>query len=65
MGAILSAQAKSAARHGATPDQAFVHGLTRAMVVGAVIAFSGALLAAVLIRKHRHLQQAALAEAHG
>src|SRR5439155_16971319 len=60
MGAILSSQAKTAARNGATPDEAFVHGLTRAMIVGAAIAFSGAIIAVVLIRKHRHLQQRTL-----
>src|ERR671936_152944 len=40
MGAILSSQAKIALRQGATQDEAFVHGLTHAMVVSAAIAFS-------------------------
>jgi MFS family permease len=65
MGAILTSQAKTASANGATPDEAFVHGLTHAMVVSAAIAFCGAIVAAVLIRKHRHLQQPALAEAAG
>src|SRR5438105_12527874 len=57
MGAILSAEAKTAARGGADRAHAFVHGLTRAMLVASVIAFAGAVIAALVIRKHRHLQQ--------
>ena len=57
MGAILSTEAKTAARGGADPARAFVHGLTRAMLVASVIAFAGAVIAALVIRKHRHLQQ--------
>jgi len=57
MGAILSAEAKTAASGGADPAHAFVHGLSRSMLVGAAIAFSGAVIAALVIRKHGHLQQ--------
>src|SRR5437764_7821760 len=57
MGAIVSAEAKTSARHGADPAHAFVNGLSRAMLVGAAIAFSGAIVAALVIRKHPHLRQ--------
>src|SRR6185437_14234434 len=63
-GAILTNRAAAAARAGADPPHAFVHGLTFAMRVSAVICLGGAAAAAVLIRKYRHVEQAQpLAEA--
>jgi len=54
MGAILTAQQNSSLREGSPPDAAFVDGLTYSMLVGAAIAFGGALIAAATIRRHRH-----------
>jgi EmrB/QacA subfamily drug resistance transporter len=56
-GAILTNRAAAAARAGADPPHAFVHGLTFAMRVSAVICLGGAAAAAVLIRKYRHVEQ--------
>ncbi len=63
-GAIITNR-EAAARHaGADPAHAFVHGLTFAMRVSAVICLGGAVAAAVLVRKYRHAEQAQpLAEA--
>jgi Na+/melibiose symporter-like transporter len=64
MGAIITNREAAAARAGADPPHAFVHGLTFGMRVSAVICLGGALAAAVLIRKYRHAEQAQpLAEA--
>jgi EmrB/QacA subfamily drug resistance transporter len=63
-GAIVTNR-EAAARHGgADPAHAFVHGLTFAMRVSALICFGAALAAAVLVRKVRHAERAhPLAEA--
>jgi EmrB/QacA subfamily drug resistance transporter len=64
-GAIVTNR-EAAARHaGADPAHAFVHGLTFAMRVSALICFGAAIAAAVLVRKVRHAEDRAqpLAEA--
>jgi MFS family permease len=57
MGAIITNRAAAAAKDGAAPPQAFVHGLTFGMRVSAVICLGAALAAAVLVRKYRHFEQ--------
>jgi len=56
MGAIVADRAAAAARGGASPPEAFVHGLTFGMKVSAVICFGAAITAAVLVRKYRHVE---------
>src|SRR5207247_1237867 len=64
MGAIITNREAAAARAGADPPHAFLHGLTFGMRVSAVICLGGALAAAALIRKYRYAEQAQpLAEA--
>src|SRR5256884_465661 len=64
MGAIITNREAAAARAGADPPHAFVHGLTFGMRVSAVICLGGAPPAAALIRKNRYAEQAQpLAEA--
>src|SRR5213592_1623318 len=64
MGAIITNREAAAARAGADPPHAFVHGLTFGMRVSAVICLGGAAAAAALVRKYRHAEQAQpLAEA--
>jgi EmrB/QacA subfamily drug resistance transporter len=58
MGAILANRAAAAARNGADPAHAFVHGLTVGMRISALICFSAAIAAAVLVRAYRHGEQA-------
>jgi len=63
-GAIVTNRAAAAARGGADPAHAFVHGLTFGMRVSAVICLGGALAAALLVRNYRFGDQhQALAEA--
>ncbi|MDP8911329.1 MAG: MFS transporter [Actinomycetota bacterium] len=65
-GAILAHRATDAARDGASADEAFVHGLTSALRVSGVIALASAAVAAVFIRRYRHVEadeRPALAEA--
>ncbi len=57
MGAIITNRAAAAARDGADPPHAFVHGLTYGMRVSAAICLGAALGAAVLIRKYRPAEQ--------
>ena len=52
MGAILAAGSSSALAGGATPVEAFVSGLHRALYTAAAIAFAAALTAAVTVRSH-------------
>jgi EmrB/QacA subfamily drug resistance transporter len=52
MGAILAAGSSSALADGATPVDAFVSGLHRALYTAAAIAFAAALIAAVTVRSH-------------
>jgi EmrB/QacA subfamily drug resistance transporter len=52
-GAIVANRAAAAAHGGATPPEAFVHGLTFAMRVSAVICLGAAAVAAVLVRRNR------------
>jgi EmrB/QacA subfamily drug resistance transporter len=54
MGAIITNRAAAAAADGASPPQAFVHGLTFGMRVSAVICFGAAIAAATLVRRYRH-----------
>jgi EmrB/QacA subfamily drug resistance transporter len=58
MGAILTSRQTDALASGASPQEAFVDGFQVALLVGAVIAFVGALSAALLIRRVRHLEPA-------
>ncbi|MDQ2984930.1 MAG: MFS transporter [Actinomycetota bacterium] len=58
MGAIIADRAAAAARGGATPPEAFVHGLTFGMRVSAAICFGAAIAAALLVRKYRYEPQA-------
>jgi EmrB/QacA subfamily drug resistance transporter len=51
MGAILTSRQTEALASGASPQAAFVDGFQVALLVGAIIAFTGALSAALLIRR--------------
>ena len=63
-GAIVTNREAAARAAGADQPHAFVHGLTFAMRVSALICFGAAIAAAVLVRKVRHIEQAQpLAEA--
>ena len=64
MGAILTSRQTSALSGGATPADAFLDGFQAALVVAAIVAFAGAVIAAVLIRKPR-LTEAKSAEHTG
>jgi EmrB/QacA subfamily drug resistance transporter len=55
-GAIITNRAAAAAADGASPPQAFVHGLTFGMRVSAVICFGAAIAAATLVRRYRHAE---------
>jgi hypothetical protein len=55
-GAIVTNRAASAAAGGASPPEAFVHGLTFAMRVSAAICFGAAVIAATLVRRYRHAE---------
>jgi EmrB/QacA subfamily drug resistance transporter len=55
-GAIVANRAAAAAAGGATPPEAFVHGLTFAMRVSAAICFGAAIVAATLVRRYRHAE---------
>jgi EmrB/QacA subfamily drug resistance transporter len=67
MGAILTSQQSGALSSGATPREAFLDGFQAALLVGAIVAFAGAVTAAILIRKSKDAGardvQAAAAEA--
>ena len=60
MGAIVASQIHVGPRNPAFVDQ-FMDGFSTALRVAAVIAFAGAVVAAVLIRKYRHFEAAELA----
>jgi EmrB/QacA subfamily drug resistance transporter len=63
MGAILTSRQESALGHGASPPEAFIDGFRLALLVAAVIAFTGAVTAALLIRRTPHpLEPAAAVE---
>jgi len=64
-GAIVTNREAAARAAGADPAHAFVHGLTFAMRVSAMICFGAAIAAALLVRKVRHAEERAqpLAEA--
>jgi EmrB/QacA subfamily drug resistance transporter len=53
-GAIVADRAAAAARGGSSPPEAFVHGLTFAMKVSAVICLGAAVASAALVRHYRH-----------
>jgi len=64
MGAVITNREAAAARAGADPPHAFVHGLTFGMRVSAIICLAGALAALALIRKQQPFEQSeALLEA--
>lgn len=65
MGAILVSQSEAAAAAGAGRPEAFVAGFSDALRTGAAIALAGAVAAALLVRRYRHVEQAELAEAIG
>src|SRR5256885_925395 len=56
-GAIITNRAAAAARNGADPPHAFVHGLTFGMRVSAVICLGGPVAAALLVRNYRHAEE--------
>jgi EmrB/QacA subfamily drug resistance transporter len=62
MGAILTSRQSDALAAGASGQEAFVEGFQTALLVGAVIAFSGAATAAALVRRVRHPEPAQVAE---
>jgi EmrB/QacA subfamily drug resistance transporter len=62
-GAIVADRASAAAHDGASPPEAFVHGLTFAMKVSAAICLGAAISAAVLVRRYRHAESSHPAEA--
>src|SRR3954464_6894084 len=63
-GAIITNREAAALHAGDDPAHAFVHGLTFAILNTAAICLAGAVAAAVLVRKYRHVEQAQpLAEA--
>jgi EmrB/QacA subfamily drug resistance transporter len=55
-GAIVANRAAAAVRGGSSPPEAFVHGLTFAMKVSALICLGAAVAAAVLVRRYRHAE---------
>ena len=54
LGAILASRQESALAAGASDAQAFVEGFQTALLVGAVLAFLGAVTAAALVRRVEH-----------
>jgi hypothetical protein len=54
---VITNREAAAARAGADPPHAFVHGLTFGMRVSAIICLAGALAALALIRKQRPFEQ--------
>jgi MFS family permease len=63
MGAILTSRQTDALAAGASRSEAFVEGFQTALLVGAVIAFVGAVTAAALVRQVSHLESAPALEA--
>jgi EmrB/QacA subfamily drug resistance transporter len=61
-GAIVADRAAAAVRGGASPQEAFVHGLTFAMRVSAAICLGAAIAAALLVRRYRHAESSQQAE---
>jgi sugar phosphate permease len=55
-GAILADRAASAARGGADPQHAFMHGFTFGLEISAVICLGAASIAALLVRRYRHAE---------
>jgi EmrB/QacA subfamily drug resistance transporter len=62
-GAIVANRAAAARNAGASPPEAFVHGLTFGMKVSAAICLGGAIAAAALVRRYRHAESSQAAEA--
>jgi sugar phosphate permease len=56
MGAIMTSRIASAEAAGATMPAAFVDGFQVALLVGAAITFTGALVAALMVRQHPRLE---------
>jgi hypothetical protein len=63
MGAILADRATAAARNGADPPHAFMHGFTFGLRISAAICVGAALAAAVLVRKYQHAESGQVLEA--
>jgi EmrB/QacA subfamily drug resistance transporter len=63
MGAILTARQTKALAEGASTADAFLAGFHRALFVAAMIAWTGAAVSALVIRKVRHPEPAHMAEA--
>ena len=63
MGAILTARQTDALAGGKSRPEAFVDGFSTTLEVASAIAFSAALVAALLVRKAHHAERAALGEA--
>ena len=62
LGAILASRQESALAAGASDAQAFVEGFQTALLVGAVLAFLGAVTAAALVRRVEHPEPGGVAE---
>jgi EmrB/QacA subfamily drug resistance transporter len=62
LGAILTSRQESALAAGASTSEAFVDGFQVALLVGAVLAFAGALTAAALVRRVPHPEPGVVAE---
>ena len=63
MGAILTARQTDALAAGKSRPEAFLDGFSTTLEVASAIAFSAALVAALLVRKAHHAERAALGEA--
>ncbi len=63
MGAIMAHEIEAAIGEGQSPPEAFVHGFSTTLLVAAVIALVGALVAATTVRRVRHAPLAAEAAA--
>jgi EmrB/QacA subfamily drug resistance transporter len=62
LGAILTSRQSSAFAAGASRPEAFVDGFQLALQVAAVFAFAGAIIAALLVRRVRHVEPAQAGE---
>ena len=62
MGAIMTSHQSNALAGGATRPEAFLDGFSTALKVGAAFAFVGAAVAAVTVRKYRHVERGEVSE---
>jgi hypothetical protein len=56
MGSILQSRSTHSLAHGASAPQAFLDGFSTSLRVGAIFAFTGALVAAATVRKIHHAE---------